>query len=198
LRRRRRQSTQVFKQKDITSQKSPYYDSIKKAKFNWKRWLRALFFIVIFAGISYFIFTFDYSSEIMPQGDQPADTVQTTEPPVEESVEIEAVPPFEQNIQIEVLNGCGVNGIAKIFQAYLRKQGFDVVNTENYMVDGKRRWDIQQSMIIDHIGDSEQAQAIARSLGVAEDKIIDKKTPNPIYDMSVVIGKDYKNLSALQ
>jgi hypothetical protein len=198
LRRRRRQSTQVFKKKNISSQKSPYYNSITKAKFNWKRWLRALFFIVIFAAISYFIYTFDYSSEIMPQGDQPVDTVRTTEPPVEESLEIEAVPPFEQNIQIEVLNGCGVNGIAKIFQAYLRKQGFDVVNTENYMVDGKRSWDIQQSMIIDHIGDSEQAQAIARSLGIAEDKIIDKKIPNPIYDMSVVIGKDYKNLSALQ
>jgi len=106
--------------------------------------------------------------------------------------------PLEENIQIEILNGCGVNGIAKIFQTYLRDQGFDVVNTDNYIVAGKRHWDLQESKIIDHIGNREQAEALARTLGIAFAKIEVKESEIAIYDMSVVIGKDYKKLYGLQ
>jgi hypothetical protein len=35
-------------------------------------------------------------------------------------------------IQVSVLNGCGVSGIADKFTAALRKSGFDVVKTGNF------------------------------------------------------------------
>ena len=115
-----------------------------------------------------------------------------------QQVEATPIPPLAENIQIEILNGCGVNGIAKIFQTYLRTQGFDVVNTDNYLVAGKRHWELQESKIIDYIGNSEQAEALARSLGISLAKIEIKESEIAIYDMSVVIGKDYKKLKGLQ
>lgn len=168
-----------------------------KSRFKWKRWLRFLFFFIVVVVSAYLLYTFDFSSIIVLQDEDRQDTVEAVSP-VQDKIAEETLPPLQQNIQIEVLNGCGVNGIAKVFQSYLREQGFDVVNTENYIEDGKRRWDIEQSMIIDHIGDTEQAKALARSLGIAFDKIIIKQTPNPIYEISVVIGKDYQNLNALK
>ena len=113
--------------------------------------------------------------------------------PVEEKPA--AQPPFKRNIQAEILNGCGVNGVAKSFQDYLRNQGFDVVNTENYTENKKLRWDVEYSFIIDHVGNPEQARSIARSLNIPEDRVVEKNTPNPIYDISVVIGKDYRQLN---
>jgi hypothetical protein len=103
-------------------------------------------------------------------------------------------PPFKHKIQIEILNGCGKTGIAKIFQRYLRDQGFDVVNTENYVKDGKVFWKIEKSFVIDHIGVESQAKRVAKSLGIPVENVESRQNPNAIYDVSVVIGKDYKNL----
>ena len=102
--------------------------------------------------------------------------------------------PFEENIQVEVLNGCGFNGVAKTFQTYLRENGFDVVNTDNYFEDGKKRWDIKNSMVIDRIGQIEQAMAVARVLDIPSGRVFTRESDNSIYDVSVVIGKDFKSL----
>ena len=44
-------------------------------------------------------------------------------------------------VQLEVLNGCGVNGVAEKFTDYLRADNFDVVNIGNY-----RSFDIDHSL----------------------------------------------------
>lgn len=114
--------------------------------------------------------------------------------------QVEAAQPVEQpavsqhRIQIEILNGCGKNGVARVFQTYLRDQGFDVVNTDNYVEKGKVRWDVERSFVIDHIGVEERAKAVARSLGIEPERIEKSNNSHPIYDVSVVIGKDYKKL----
>jgi hypothetical protein len=36
-------------------------------------------------------------------------------------------------IQVEVLNGCGVTGVADRFTDFLRSEKFDVVKTDNYV-----------------------------------------------------------------
>ena len=115
-----------------------------------------------------------------------------SESPSEISSETEA--PFEKNVQIEILNGCGVNGIAKVFQSYLREHGFDVVNTENYVEEGKIRWDLPDSKIIYQTSDVKQAEELARILHIPANRIIYKDDPNAIYDLSIVIGRDYKKL----
>lgn len=201
MRRRRRQSSQVFKKKDSLSQKSPYLTS--KSEFRWKRWLIFLFIVIILVATSYYLYTLGYDSipteSLQSPSAIPDSSVKTTDIHQQmEEIEPTHLPPLEENIQIEILNGCGINGIAKIFQAYLREQGFDVVNTDNYMVDGKRYWNLKESKIIDHIGHREQAESLARSLGISFAKIELKKSQIAVYDMSVVIGKDYKKLKGLQ
>jgi hypothetical protein len=111
----------------------------------------------------------------------------------ETEVEEEAPPPTPvHTIQIEVLNGCGVNGVAKIFQSKLRENGFDVVNTENYVVKGKVFWNVDQTFVIDQIGVAEQAKSIAKALGIPVTLVESRENPAAIYDISVVVGKDYK------
>lgn len=120
-------------------------------------------------------------------------------PSTQEQTGIQDVPVTqpEKKIQVEILNGCGKEGIAKIFQAYLQEKGFDVVNTDNYIENGKRRWDIAESMVIDQTGNSGPAKDLARTLGIADKKIVSKPTPNAIYDLSIVLGRDYFILKAM-
>lgn len=153
--------------------------------------------MIILGLVSYAIYTW---SPAVPENTPEIGQTEPVEEPeteiIEDSAPAETAPaPFQQKIQVEILNGCGFNGVAKIFQDYLRAQGFDVVNTENYMEDGKLRWDVQNSFVIDRVGQIDQAMAVARSLSIPRENVISKENPDAIYDVSVVIGKDFKNLA---
>lgn len=197
MRRRRRQPTQIIKKKSFSSTSYPQLGTTRQSKSNWKRFFSTFLFILIIAAISYFIYDVTLNREVVRHEDQAArneNTVQpeeTENPPPQPAEEA----PFKKNVQVEILNGCGVNGVAKSFQEYLRAQGFDVVNTDNYSENNKLRWDVQQSFVIDHADNLERAKAVARSLKISEEKVVSRNTPNPIYDVSVVIGKDFRQLN---
>lgn len=176
----------------VTSYVAPVKDRGKKGKV-----LYYVLAILVLAVVSYYLYDVSFlgtrstepakSPEDIQEPFTVADTSSVTETGDEAA-------PFEHKIQIEILNGCGVSGVAKIFQKYLREQGFDVVNTENYLKNGKVFWQLEKSFIIDQIGVQEQAKLVARSLGIPAENIESRQNPNAIYDVSVVIGKDYKNL----
>jgi hypothetical protein len=92
-------------------------------------------------------------------------------------------------IQIEVLNGCGVPGIATRFTNTLRINGFDVVDSGNF-----ETFDVRETMVIDRSGNLEHARRIARALGISEKNIIREVSPNFFLDATVVIGADYETL----
>ena len=110
----------------------------------------------------------------------------------------ESTLPLEERTQVEILNGCGGTGVAKIFEAILRKEGFDVVNTDNYVENGKIRWDVPASRVIDLTGNTEQAEIIAEKLGIAETHVISQSNPEEIYDVRIIIGKDFKDLEGFK
>lgn len=93
-------------------------------------------------------------------------------------------------IQVEVLNGCGVPGIATRFTSKLRQNGFDVVESGNF-----ETFDMQKTLIIDRIGNLDHAKKIASALGVDESHIIQEISKNYFLDATIVIGSDYKNLN---
>ncbi len=70
-------------------------------------------------------------------------------------------------IQLEVLNGCGVNGVAEKFTDYLRAGNFDVVNIGNY-----RSFDVDHSLLIDRTGNMKKALEIASALAIDKNNII--------------------------
>lgn len=93
-------------------------------------------------------------------------------------------------IQIEVLNGCGVSGIANSYTKLLRANGFDVVETGNF-----ETFDLQETIIISRSGVMTNAHRVANALGVSEKNVIRESSPDYYLDVSVIIGNDYEKLN---
>lgn len=98
-------------------------------------------------------------------------------------------PLLSEIIQIEVLNGCGVPGIASRFTSYLRAAGFDVVESGNF-----QSFSITQTLVIDRSGNLDNARKIARALGVSEEQIIREISRDYYLDATVIIGSDFESL----
>ena len=92
-------------------------------------------------------------------------------------------------VQVEVLNGCGLAGAADKVTNFLRIRKFDVVQIGNY-----RTFDIDESIVIDRKGNIKIAEDIADSLGINRHNVIQQVNKNYLLDVSVVVGKDYKQL----
>lgn len=95
-------------------------------------------------------------------------------------------------IQVEVLNGCGVDGVAAKFTDYLRRNSFDVVQVGNYTSSN-----IDETMVIDRIGNRANAEKLAEVLGIEKNKIIQQLNKDYFLDATLVIGKDYNKLEPL-
>lgn len=93
-------------------------------------------------------------------------------------------------IQIEVLNGCGVSGIANAYTGLLRSNGFDVVETGNF-----ETFDLRETVIISRSGVMDNAYRVANALGVSEENVIRESSPDFYLDVSVIIGHDYEKLN---
>jgi len=97
----------------------------------------------------------------------------------------------DTRIQIEVLNGCGVPGIAAKFTDFLRENGIDVVNTDNY-----ESFNVIKTVVIDRRGNWEKCKKIAKSMGLPEDRILQEVNDAYLLDASLILGKDFRQLSS--
>ena len=95
-------------------------------------------------------------------------------------------------IQVEVLNGCGVEGVAAKFTDYLRQNNFDVVQVGNYTSSN-----IDETMIIDRIGNRANTEKLAEVLGIEKRNIVQQLNKDYFLDATLVIGKDYNKLEPL-
>jgi hypothetical protein len=93
-------------------------------------------------------------------------------------------------IQLEVLNGCGVPGLATRFTSTLRSYGFDVVESGNF-----DNFDMTETIIISRNGNIANANRVARALGIPEDRILIEKSNDFYLDATLVIGSDYQSLN---
>lgn len=92
-------------------------------------------------------------------------------------------------IQVEVLNGCGVPGIASRYTHILRKNGFDVVESGNF-----DNFDVTHTFIVDHSGHLENARRVARALGLSSKRVVEERSKDFYLDATIVIGSDYNSL----
>ncbi|HET6527330.1 MAG TPA: LytR C-terminal domain-containing protein [Balneolaceae bacterium] len=92
-------------------------------------------------------------------------------------------------IQLEVLNGCGVPGLAGEFTTALRKSGFDVVETGNF-----KNFDMQNTVVISRTLNDENARRVAEALGIHPKNIFIEASEDYYLDATIVIGSDYKSL----
>ncbi len=111
----------------------------------------------------------------------------TSETAKEEKAIIEPVTP---KLQVEVLNGCGADGIASKVTKYLRDNKIDVVNIGNYS-----SFNIKKTVLWERVDKSEPAQKIAQLLGLNTDDITSKIDSNLQLDVTIILGADYKTLT---
>jgi hypothetical protein len=93
--------------------------------------------------------------------------------------EEEAVP-----VRVEVLNGSGVAGLARIATRQLRAEGFDVVYFGN-----APRFDHTRSHVLCRTGDTLAARAVAAAIGI--DSVRTEIDPRLLLDVTVVLGRDW-------
>ena len=96
-------------------------------------------------------------------------------------------------IQAEVLNGCGVSGLADRFTDFLRSNGVDVVKIGNY-----KQFDIEETMVIDRIGNRKNALYIADLLNMKEGNAITQINNDYFVDVTIIIGRDYYKQSPIK
>ena len=101
--------------------------------------------------------------------------------------------PRRTPIQVDVWNGCGQVRVAAATTAYLRARGYDIVELRNY-----QRFDVQESLVIDRTGRRENAEKVARALGIPAGRIIQQINPDYFVDVSIVVGRDFMSLKPSQ
>lgn len=94
-----------------------------------------------------------------------------------------------RRIQVEVLNGCGENGLAEKITNYLRGHNVDVVSRGNY-----EHFNVPKTTVLDRVGKAERSARLATLLGLSNNFVQVEKDPNLQLDATIVIGKDYKEL----
>jgi len=87
-----------------------------------------------------------------------------------------------EDVEVEVLNGGGVAGMAGEVTEQLRLAGFDVVIFGNASTFDPDR----PSQVIDRVGRTDAAQAVAEALGI--DIVLSDPDPNLYVDVTVVVG----------
>ncbi len=119
----------------------------------------------------------------------------TGEVPPTIAAESSAVTPKSEIIQIEVLNGCGVNQLALRMTNYLRRHSdFDVVDFRDY-----ERYDIPQTLVIDRVSmDTKYAGKVAQIIGVDARNIFPQLSQPRTADVTIIIGADYQNLTTFK
>lgn len=98
-----------------------------------------------------------------------------------------------QIIQVEVRNGVGTPGLAAEMTTYLRRYGYDVVESGNW-----RTFDVAESHVIDRVGSRAAAVRLARLIGLSEQAVVENIDTRPLVDLTVVIGRDYAGLPPFQ
>lgn len=93
-------------------------------------------------------------------------------------------------IQMEVLNGVGITGLANQFTFTLRQFGFDVVETGNF-----DHFDVPNTLVISRTGQMENARRVAEAIGVQEQYIMREESPEFYLDVTLIIGSDFENLN---
>ena len=92
--------------------------------------------------------------------------------------------------ETEILNGCGQAGVANLFTHFLRSHNYDVIEIKN-----ADHFNYEKTYIkINNESNLMRAKELVNLLAVDEANIlIDKKL---IWELSIIIGKDYKELSS--
>ncbi len=110
----------------------------------------------------------------------------------------ESAPPIimtsQKMLKVEVLNGCGIQGIANQLTDYLRQRNIDVVYFGNF-----EKQDLSETLVIDRVDQNlSKAKIIGKIIGVEENSMFPHLSPQRQLDVTIIIGKNYPQLKAFE
>jgi len=96
----------------------------------------------------------------------------------------------QKRIQVRVLNGCGISGLANSFAEFLKRNDYDVVETGN-----AETYDYPTTLLIDHnTREQKEIEKLCRTLDISTNLIIRLTTADAAADATIIIGSDYESL----
>ena len=97
-----------------------------------------------------------------------------------------------RKVQVMILNGCGDKGVAQLYTNFLRNNGYDVIDYDN-----AKHFDFKNTKIKIHNKKHENFETeIINLLSLKPNKIEYNYSKNIFYDMTLIIGDDFKELSS--
>jgi len=92
-------------------------------------------------------------------------------------------------IVVRILNGNGVSGVAYKLREYLLNQGFDVSETTN-----ADHFNYEKTVVYLHTNNYSMSNKVSEKLGIDNNPVLDDRAPDYPCDVTIVMGKDYKQL----
>ena len=98
--------------------------------------------------------------------------------------------PITDPIKVQVLNGCGVSGIANEFAEFLQQKRYDVVDVDNAL-----NWDYEKTVIINRERqDHRQIEKFRDLIGIDPELVYKIRNDEVESDITLIIGSDYESL----
>lgn len=98
--------------------------------------------------------------------------------------------PIVGPLQVQILNGCGIDGVASRFKSFLDRNGFSVEDTRN-----ADNFNYRNTVIYAHARSITQARQIATLLEIDIDRVTQTISETGEYDIIITLGRDYRLLS---
>jgi len=96
-------------------------------------------------------------------------------------------------ITVEIHNGCGIPKLANLYTEFLRSEGFDVIDSRNAV-----NFDHTKTQILHHQGDKARALSLSKTMKIDESLITEEQNPYLIHDLTLILGRDYRQLDSYQ
>ena len=149
---------------------------------------------ILFVGILAFGFIYLFLGELIPPSlnNELIFPQKSPQPFLAKNIYVEHP---NQSIEVEVLNGCGVDYLAEKTTDYLRTKHFDVVFSGN-----ARNQQYQHTMILQRNEKIESLKKITDSFGIELDDskhVIIVPDESLCLDVTVILGEDYRTFAEL-
>lgn len=89
--------------------------------------------------------------------------------------------------QIQILNGCGLSGVAEDLRSFLASNGFDIVEFGNAAF-----WNYPKTLVIGRTATTQIASDLGQLIGT--DQVITLIDSSEMVEATIIIGKDFYQL----
>jgi hypothetical protein len=176
--------------------KSSFFNKKKKSKKGSRKDLQGTIInsAIVVLSLLLVAFIFSFTTKQTHNG-VPIEIIFPDIPEPRLAVEIYEKKPV-MDIEVEILNGCGVVGLASKVSDLLRDNNIDVVRSEN-----ADNFNYTQTMLILRNENLEELNYVAKSLGLnpTEDpRVIHQPDESLSVDLTLILGKDFSSIKSIQ